>query len=372
MPFGFAGKVIMKSWKDMKALKGVRDELKDMDILKHKPGKIESLKKFFAYYGYSWKLMFKETELFLFIFLQWIAVALGYYLFVMMLYWIPEEVWQSTQENDEGSIADLVLFVWIFVCVGVAAFPLGIFSSCMAVVHLLHIEDKPSTIAACLKVVLPRTWGLWLFHWMDGYITVGRIIDRLPKKNDRSSPIQKALAEALYYAWKVATMGILPNLITGRSIKDTAKNTVGMIKDNAAEVIMIRIGYSVFCWIIAIATYVWGIFNYGWIKNKFFPGDLTSTISEFYFYAGIPMLFAVAIIQLFIRPAYILAISDVYGRYIHGKGETILDQDTPPASISVLVVFLVLCIAIFTAYLYRFELGIMDMLATPYGETYER
>ena len=51
-------------------------------------------------------------------------------------------------------------------------------------------------------------------------------------------------------------MGILPNLITGRSIKKTVKNTVGMIKDNAMEIFMIRIGYSVFCWIVAILTYV--------------------------------------------------------------------------------------------------------------------
>lgn len=174
----------------------------------------------------------------------------------MMLYWIPEEVWRSAENSNGGSIADLVLFGWIFVCVGMAALPLGIFSSCMAVVHMLYFEDKPSTIAACLKVVLPRTWSLWLFHWMDGYITIYRIIERLPKKNDRTPAVQEAINEVLYYAWKVATMGILPNLITGRSIKKTVKNTVGMIKDNAMEIFMIRIGYSVFCWIVAILTYV--------------------------------------------------------------------------------------------------------------------
>ena len=361
----------MKSWQDMKALKRVRDELKDMDIFEHKPGKIDSLKKFFAYYGYSWKMMFKEKELFLFVFLQWVSVALGYYLFVMMLYWIPEEVWRSAENSDGGSIVDLVLFGWMFVCVGMAALPLGIFSSCMAVVHMLYFEDKPSTIAACLKVVLPRTWSLWLFHWMDGYITIYRIIERLPKKNDQTPAVQKAINEVLYYAWKVATMGILPNLITGRSIKDTVKDTVGMIKNNAMEIFMIRIGYSVFCWIVAILTYVWGILNYGWIKEKFFPGDLHSTIAEFYFFAGIPMLFSVAIIQLFIRPAYILAISDIYSRYISGKGEEILDQNPPPAAISAIIAFVVLCLVMFAVYLYRYEWGIMDMLATPYGEEYK-
>ena len=138
-----------------------------------------------------------------------------------------------------------------------------------------------------------------------------------------------------------------------------------MIKDNAMEIFMIRIRYSVFCWIVAILTYVSGIFNYGWIKEKFFPGDLHSTIAEFYFFAGIPMLFSVAIIYLFIRPAYILAISDVYGRYISGKGEEILDQNPPPAAISAIIAFVVLCLVIFAVYLYRYEWGIMDMLARP-------
>ncbi len=358
----------MKFWQDVKALEEVRDVLKEMHILKHKPGKIDSLKEFIMYYVYSWKLMFKEKELFLFIFLQWISVALGYYLFVMMLYWIPEEVWRSTENSRKGSIADIVLFLWMFVCIGAAALPLGIFSSCMAVVYMLQLENKSSTIAACLKIVLPRAWSLWLFHWMDGYITVKQIIERLPKRDDRTPVEKKVRGEIFYYLWKISTMGILPNLITGRGIKDTAKNTIGMIKENAMEMIMVRIGYSVFCWIVAVSTYVWGIFNYGWIKDTFFPGDLHSTVSAFYFYAGIPMLFSVAIIQLFIRPAYILAISDIYGLYIYGKGEEIFDQNPPSAAISAIVSFLVLCLIMFTVYLYRFELGIMDMLATPYGE----
>ena len=240
----------------------------------------------------------------------------------------------------------------------------------MAVVHFLNSEGKESTIAACLKIVLPRTWALWMFHWLDGYITVNRIIERLPKKNDRTPRAQKIINEALYYAWKIATMGILPNLITGRGIKDTAKNTVLMIKENAAEIIVIRAGYSIFCWIIAIATYVLGVLNFGWIKEKFLPGDLYSNVAEFYFIAGIPMLISVGIIQLLIRPAYILALSDVYVRYIASKGEPLLEDKPPAPAMSALVAFGVFCLVIYVGYLYRYDLGIMDMLATPYGEEY--
>lgn len=360
----------MKLWDDMKALKSIREDLKDLPEMKDRPGKISSLGKFFSYYGYSFRLMMKEKELLLFILLQWVSIAIGYYLFIMMLYWIPEEVWHSTENSDEGSIADLILFAWMIVCIGIAALPLGIFSSCMAVVHFLHSEGKESTIAACLKIVLPRTWALWIFHWLDGYITVDRIIERLPKKNDRTPKAKKIMGEILYYAWKIASMGILPNIITGRGIKDTAKNTVLMIKENAAEILVIRTGYSVLCWIVAITTYVTGVMNFGWIKEKFLPGDIHSNIAEFYFIAGIPMLISVAIIQLFLRPAYIIALSDVYVRYIAGKGEALLEDTPPPPAISALIAFGVFCLIIFVGYLYRYNLGIMDMLATPYGEEY--
>lgn len=357
----------MKIWRNIKELKAVRNEIKDLSAIKDKPRKLESIGLYFKYIGYSWKLNFKEQELFLFTLLQWTSIALGYYLFVMMLFWIPEEVWRSTENSDEGSIADLILFAWMIVCIGVAALPLGIFSACMATVHMLHIDGKNSTIARCLQIVLPRTWSLWMFHWLDGYITVNRIIERLPKKNDRTPRAKKILGELLYYAWKIATMGILPNLITGRGIKDTTKNTVNMIKSYPLELTMVRAGYSLCCWIVAILTYVLGILNFSWIKETFLPGEIYENVGEFYLIAGIPMLVSVAFIQLFLRPPYLLAISDIYARFIADKDEELFDHNPPPPAVSAFITFAVFCLILFVVYLYRYQFGIMDMLATPYG-----
>ena len=362
----------MKSWNDLKELKSLREEIKSSGILENKPGKLSSISRYFQYMGYSYKLMFKEKELFVFVLFQWLSVLMGYYLFVMMLYWIPPEVWESVEDSDGegGSIADLVLFLWMFVCIGVATMPLGIASACMMVTHFLHIEGKPSTVAACLKAVLPRLWGLWLFTWLDGYITVNRIIERLPKKNDRTPRAAKLLAEALYYAWKVATMGILPNIVTGRSIKDTTKNTVGMIKNHAMDILMVRAGYSLMCWIVGVGTYVLGILNFGWIQDTFLTGDMPSDIANFYMLAGVPLLIAVAVIQIFLRPPYLLAISDIYSQYMTNKGEHVLESEPPAAATSAIVAFGIVCLGMLIVFLFREQLGIMDMLATPYGEDY--
>ena len=360
----------MGFWQEFNSFRDIQDDLKDIFHNVERPGIISSLGLFFSYYGYSLRLMFKEKELLLFIFLQWSSIAIGYYLFVMMLYWIPEEVWRSTENNDKGSIADVVLFLWMIMCIGVASLPFGIFSSCMSVVHFLRSQGKESTIAACLKIVLPRFWSLWVFHWFDGYVTVERMWERLPSKNDRTPISVKLRNEALYYAWKVATMGILPNLITGRSVWETSKNTIGMIKENTKEVLIIRTGYSVLCWIVATITYVIGVLNFGWIAENFLPGDIYSNVAKFYFIAGIPLLISIGIIQIFIRPAYILSLNAVYVCYMQKNGQELL-QDTPPSPVvSVLVTAGTFLLFVFVIIFYRYELGIMDMLATPYGVDY--
>jgi len=191
----------------------VRDEIKNIPNIDEKPS--GGISSFRARIGYAISLGFKEKEIFFFGLLQWASIGVGYLLWVQMLDWIPEEVWRSAAESDEGSIADWILFAWSFICVGVAAFPVGILTGCMGATHFLHKQGRESTVATCLKLVLPQSWSLWSFHWIDGWITVNQILDRLPKKGGRKNPV---LSEALYYAWKLGVTGVLPSIVTGNNL----------------------------------------------------------------------------------------------------------------------------------------------------------
>src|SRR5690554_7624268 len=93
----------------------------------------------------------------------------------------------------------------------------------MGATHFLHKQGRESTVATCLKLVLPQSWSLWSFHWIDGWITVNQILDRLPKKGGRKNPI---LSEALYYAWKLGISGVLPSIVTGNNLIKSGKNSV--------------------------------------------------------------------------------------------------------------------------------------------------
>lgn len=343
----------------------VRDEIKDIPDVDKKPS--GGIGSFGSRVGYAISLGFKEKEIIFFGLLQWASIGIGYLLWVQMLDWIPEEVWKSSAESDEGSIADWILLAWSFVCVGVAAFPVGILTGCMGAAHFLHKQGRESTVAACLQLVLPQSWPLWSFHWIDGWITVNQILARLPKKNGRRNPV---LSEALYYAWKLGVSGVLPSIVTGNNIIKSGKNSVIFVKDNFLEVAKLRAGYSALCWIVGIGAYIGAILLFKVVDFVPKGDEIYGHIYTFYFWAAVPILIAVAIIMLLLRPIYVLALCHLYSDHLNEKGEAVDLPDNPPKSISAIVAFGCLCVILAVVYLYRIELGVVEMLSVPYGQEY--
>ena len=344
----------------------VRDEIKNIPGIDKKPS--GGITSFGSRIGYAISLAFREKEIITFVLLQWAAIGLGYLLWVQMLDWIPEEVWRTAAESDEGSIVDVILLVWSFVIVGLVAFPVGILTGCMGTVHFLHRQGRESTIAMCLKLVMPQSWSLWAFHWIDGWITVRQIMERLPRKNDRRTPAQKALSEALYYAWKVGVSGILPSIVTGNNLVASARRSIHFVKSNFLEVAKLRAGYSALCWIVGIGAYAGSFFFLSAVDVVPANGEVYSHMYTIYFWLGVPILIAVGVVMLVLRPIYVLALCDLYSDHLENRGFPVDLPENPPTAVSALVTFVVLCVLLGTAFLYRHELGIVDMLSIPYGQ----
>jgi len=303
----------------------VRGEIKDIPYIDKKPA--GGIGSFSSRIGSAISLGLKEKEIFFFGLLQWASIGIGYLLWIQMLDWIPEGVWRSAAETDGGSIADWVLFAWSFVCVGVAAFPVGILSGCMGAAHFLHKQGKESSVAACLNLVLPQSWSLWTFHWIDGWVTVNQILDRLPKKGGRKNPV---LSEALYYAWKLGVSGVLPSIVTGHNLIKSGRNSVSFVKDNFLEVAKLRAGYSALCWVVGVGSYVGAIFFFMALDIVPKGDEIYGHIYTFYFWAAVPILIAVAIVVLFLRPIFILALCDLYSDYLDKKASMSTSQKIQP------------------------------------------
>ncbi len=348
----------------MNKLAFVRDEIWSIPGIEQKPEKSSAIKFFFVRAGRAIKLIFTEREIFVFAILQWVAIGLGYFLWVQILNWIPEEVWRSTETSDSGSIADIVFLVWSFMIIGIVALPIGILNACIGAVHFLRRQNRPSNIAACLQIVLPCAWPLWIFSWTDSSITVNQILKRLPKKQGSDNSV---LSETLYYAWKLGTIGAVPALLSGRGLIDAGKDSILLVKNKIADTSLLRVGYSLMCWVVGISTYIGTIFFFIFFDNLIPDGEIYSNIYEFYFWAGVPILIAVGFILLFLRPIYTISSADIYSDYLQETNQPPLLPQPPSRLTSVIVTLLVLMGIIAAVFFFRDQLGITDMLSTPYN-----
>lgn len=303
----------------------------------------------------AFRFIFSEKENFLFAFLQLIFVMIGYFVWVQMIDWIPQEVWDKVREDDNSWLLNIVFTVWSFVCVGLVTFPLGILSGCMGASYILRSQKRESTVAECLKLVLSKSWTIWVFSWIDGWWTVVRILERLPKKNDRTPWSVKIAREVAYQAWKAASLGFMPALLFGRDLKEAAGDSVKMLRYKFLRVSLLRLGYSAICWTVGILTYI-GTFV--WL----FSTVRVNGIFSFYFYAGFPLIVALALILIVFRPIYLVSSCQIYLSYAAEKEiKANLPQTMSPA-ISAFVAFGIMLLSFVIIYVFREEIGLIDIL----------
>ncbi len=96
--------------------------------------------------------------------------------------------------------------------------------------------------------------------------------------------------------------------------------------------------------------------------------EVYSHIYTFYLWAAIPILVAVSIVMLLLRPIYVISICDLYSDYLEKQGKDVSLPEYVPKSMSAFVAFLAICIITAAVFLFRDEMGISGMLSTPYGQ----
>lgn len=265
--------------------------------------------------GYAFSLLFTEKELIVFALAQWLVIAGFYLIWVLGVGFMPQEMFEEA--TKEGTSPGEILFtLWCIFCILAATLPLGILTGCMVAVHFLRRHTGRSTIPQCLGLVWRRPFAIWFYSFADGYITAGRILDRLPKSDDDTTPAQRAIAEIAYYAWKVASAGMMPSLVLGNSLLASFKHSLRLIRDNGYEVMALRAGYSALCWIVGILAYGGALVIFLYADP--IAGELDD-VSEFVHalvIAGVPLIIAAGIVQVFIRPFYLIALCDVYSDYL--------------------------------------------------------
>ena len=353
----------------------VRDELKDLPEFSELPkGK---LKDFTSRIKYALLLGLKEKEIFFFGAMQWLSIVLAYLLWLQMLYWIPQPVWDWVGECLDGPgdgdgctlAADIPLFLWGVLCIFLAAFPIGILSSAMGTTHFLHKNGEKSTVIKCLNAAFSNAFATWNFHFIDGYITVGQIIERLPSddKNNYETAAQKAArraaSEALYYAWKLGIAGVLPSLVLGNGVIESGKNSIKFVKANFIEIAKLRAAYSLICWVIGILAYVGAIITLIFMGDEIYALSGGLAIAKIYLYMIVPIAVSVSVIMILLRPIYVLTICDMYSDYLSQNNETADLPNNPKNGKKAVILFIVICAIVALIAGFREQIGLTNALS---------
>lgn len=306
--------------KQIAALDEARDEAKSLFAVTSRAPSLmdgKNIDTFFGELGQSAKLIIEEPEIILFAVLQWFVIGAAYFLWTQVLDWIPDSVWQElAQASDEGKdsgegLINLLLLGWSFVVVALASYPLSLLNAAIIAVHYLRSSGQPSTIGTALSIAMRNMGRLWIFSTIDAWITVNAIVDRLPKKNDNGRR-RTAMDEVLYYAWKIGTFGVVPALVAGRGFIDAAKDAVTLLKENTGRVVGIRLGYSLIAWIVGVLAYLGALYWFAVVGGPEQGVDAANGIYNFYMLMGGPIVVAVGVLNVCVRPFYMIMLARVY------------------------------------------------------------
>lgn len=268
----------------------------------------EGRRPFWSYAGYSMRLAMEEKEIILFAFLQWVSVLGAYLVGIEVLNWLPE--FQPGWAGGAVSVESNVFFViWMLTCVALAALPVGVLTGSMAASHFLRHHGRESTIIACMGLALHHTGRLWAFHAIDGFVTVWRMLSRLPGKKEGSG-IGDATAELGYYGWKVVSAAAVPTLLLAETTGAAMKASGGFLKADLVRIARLRAAYSGACWVLAIAV---GVSVFAVFKLS--PREEVS-LYEVYFRVAAPLGAGLAILMLLLRPVFVLSICHLYSDHV--------------------------------------------------------
>jgi hypothetical protein len=237
----------------------------------------------------------------------------------------------------------------------------------MGTTHFLHKNGEESTVAKCLSAAFSNAFATWNFHFVDGYITVGQIIKRLPSDDKHETALQKAArraaSEALYYAWKLGVAGVLPSLVLGNGVIESGKNSIKFVKANFIEIAKLRAAYSLLCWVVGILAYVGAIITLIFMGDEIYALSGGIAIAKIYLYMIVPIAVSISVVMIFLRPIYVLTICDMYSDYLSQNNEKANLPNNPKNGKKAFILFVAICALVALVAGFREQIGLTKALS---------
>ncbi|MEM6497872.1 MAG: hypothetical protein AAF709_14245 [Pseudomonadota bacterium] len=312
-------------------LSHVQNEIAAMPELKrHKSDMWQSIATFGGRFAKAIRMMKEEPEILAFAAMQWLVILLGVWLWFQILHFAPSEPTAMAPEQVwiEGLslvVASLIVgSIWTIAVIILVALPVGVLSAAMVAAHILRRRGQQSTFRRCLEIAWRQYRVLWMYHAIDGYVTVQATLARLPKRNGNRSKIDMVIEELLYFAWKLGCIGMLPAMVSGHGLLESGRRSVRFVKSKFAQLAVLRGGYGLMCWGIGSAAYALPFTLM--IPFRELTVSLIGTTNSTVFtmiHFGLPIFGALALILIVLQPVYLLTVSDIYADHLEELGEPI-------------------------------------------------
>lgn len=133
----------------------------------------------------------------------------------------------------------------------------------------------------------------------------------------------------------------------------------GMLALREKEILV----FALLQWLVIALAYLLWVQMLDWIPEEVWRSAAESDKGS----VADLVLLATGVVLMLLRPVYVLALCDLYSDHLQRRGETVTLPEPVPVGVGAFFVFSGLCFLLAVVFLFRHELGVMDLLAVPYG-----
>lgn len=320
------------------ALEPAVDQAKDfLQRGGHRPSAFapQNFRSFFGAVPAVAKLIAEAPEILFFAVVQWLVISLACLVWPKMLQWIllggVQKAMAQASRASGMSVSWLdntLLLGWSFFIVCAASYAIGMCNAATVAVTDLRRCGERVTLGRCLAIAGRHTIRIWLFTVADSWITVDAIVDRLLRRDDN-----RTAKELRYYAWKVATMAVVPALVNGRNLVAAGEDSISLLTAQPLRTLGLRLGYSAVCWVVGALTFgaaiafahFGALSSLGTISAALAKSgtvlEVPHVIDNIYFLAAASLLAAVGVVSILVRPFFLLSVANLYAEHVDVKPE---------------------------------------------------
>jgi hypothetical protein len=125
---------------------------------------------------------------------------------------------------------------------------------------------------------------------------------------------------------------VLPALVLGQRLPQAGVESIVLLRHKLRDVMLLRTGYSVLCWVVGLTTYFGSYAFMDRIPREWVEKDWSGVyIPSFYLWVGLPILLGTGVVLVFLRPIYLIAMSTLYVDMLKETGRKI-EIPQPPAT----------------------------------------